>query len=188
MKIFDGHNDILNKITSSANPLDSRAFLVEGKGHMDFLRALQGEYCGGFFAVYTSNPPEVPPAEERMVLNESGYQVPLAPALPYEYASRSAQLMIDLMKKIEEDAMGQLQIVTTIQNIEDCLDKNVMAAVLHLEGAEPILPDLENLEGYYDQGVRSLGITWSLASPFGYGVPFEYPGHPDIGPGVSDLG
>ncbi len=188
MKIFDGHNDILNKITSSANPLDSRAFLVEGKGHMDFPRALQGEYCGGFFAVYPSNPPEVPPSEERIILNETGYQVPLAPALPYDYASSAAGLMIDLMKKIEEDSLGQLQIVTTIQDIHDCLEKNIMAAVLHLEGAEPILPDLDNLESFYDQGVRSLGITWSRPNAFGHGVPFEYPGHPDRGPGLTDAG
>jgi membrane dipeptidase len=188
MKIFDGHNDILNKITSSANPLDSRAFLVDGKGHMDFPRSLQGEYCGGFFAVYTSNPPEVPPAEERMILSETGYHVPLAPALPYEYASSSAQLMIDLMNEIEEDSLGQLQIVTTIQEIHDCLYKNVMAAVLHLEGAEPILPDLDNLEAFYNKGVRSLGITWSRPNAFGHGVPFEYPGHPDSGPGLTDSG
>ncbi len=188
MKIFDGHNDILHKISSSPDPLDSRAFLVVGKGQMDFPRALQGEFWGGFFAVYPGNPPEVPTAEERMVLSEEGYHVTLAPPLPFDYASSSVQQMIDLMKKIEEDSQGQLQVVTSIQEIHDCLEQNVMAAVLHLEGAEPILPDLSNLEAFYDQGIRSLGITWSRPNAFGHGVPFEFPGHPDRGPGLTAAG
>jgi membrane dipeptidase len=188
MKIFDGHNDILNKITGSADPLDTRAFLVGGTGHMDFPRALQGGFCGGFFAVYTSNPPEIPTAEERMVLSDEGYNVPLPPALPYDYAHNSALGMIKLLQKIESDSLGQLQIVTEIPQLYDCLDKNVMAAVLHLEGAEPIQPDLSNLEAFYEDGMRSLGITWSRPNAFGHGVPFVFPGHPDSGPGLTDAG
>ena len=103
MKIFDGHNDILHKITSSADPLDSRAFLVEGAGHLDYPRALQGEFWGGFFAVYADNPPEVPSAAERILYSKDGFHVPLPPALPFDYAHSAAMGMIQLMKKIEED-------------------------------------------------------------------------------------
>jgi membrane dipeptidase len=63
-----------------------------------------------------------------------------------------------------------------------------MAAVLHLEGAEPILPDLSNLEMFYDLGVRSLGLVWSRPNAFGHGVPFAYPSHPDTGPGLTKAG
>jgi len=188
MKIFDGHNDILHKIYSSSNPLDSRSFLVDGTGHLDYPRALQGEFWGGFFAVYSDNPPEVPEAAERIIYTENGFHVPLPPALPFEYAHRAALEMIQLMKQIEQDSLGGLQIVTSGEDLRYCLKERVMAAVLHLEGAEPLLPDLSNLEEYYDLGMRSLGITWSRPNAFGRGVPFAYPGHPDSGPGLTGPG
>lgn len=188
MKVFDGHNDILNRINQTPDPLDSRAFLVEGRGQMDFPRALQGGFRGGFFAVYPSNPPEVPSAEERLVLSEDGYQVTLAPPLSYEYAHRAALEMIELLEKIQSDSAGQLKIVTGYQDLVRCLESNVMAAVLHLEGAEPIQPGLGNLEDFFNRGTRSLGITWSRPNAFGHGVPFAYPGHPDSGPGLTAAG
>lgn len=188
MKIFDGHNDILSKIKGSANPRDSRAFLVRGSGQMDFPRALQGEYSGGFFAVYVTNPPEVPSIEDRIILSPEGYHFPLDPPLAYEYAHGAALEMIQLMKEIEEDSLGGLQIVTTREDLNVCWEDHIMAAVLHLEGAEPILPDLTNLNDFYEMGVRSLGITWSRPNAFGTGVPFTYPGHPDVGPGLTDAG
>jgi membrane dipeptidase len=185
MKIFDGHNDILHRINTSSNPLDTKTFLVQGKGHLDLPRALQGELMGGFFAVFTPDPPEIPPDEERIVLNEIGYQVPLPPPLNFEYAQSSALKMIELLDKIQSDSMGQLQIVRTFRDLSNCLEKNILAAVLHLEGAEPIEPDLERLEYFFERGVRSLGITWSRPNAFGSGVPFSYPGHPDCGPGLT---
>lgn len=188
MKVFDGHNDILHKIAGSTTPLDTRAFLVKGTGQMDFPRALQGGFCGGFFAVYSSSPPEVPSEEERMVCTDDGYFIPLPPALPFQYASEQAQGMIQLLENIASDSQGQFRIVRTIPELLDCLDKHIMAAVLHLEGAEPIQPDLGNLEGLYQKGMRSLGITWSRPNAFGHGVPFVYPGHPDSGPGLTPAG
>lgn len=188
MKIFDGHNDILHKIHSSVNPLDTRAFLVEGTGHLDHPRALQGEFWGGFFAVYAANPPDVPSTKERIIYTEEGFHVPLPPALPYDYANKTALEMIQLLKKIEEDSLGGLQIVTSQEELHHCLKGKVMAAVLHLEGAEPLRPDLRDLEEFYQLGVRSLGITWSRPNAFGEGVPFAYPGHPDSGPGLTTAG
>jgi membrane dipeptidase len=47
---------------------------------------------------------------------------------------------------------------------------------------------MENLKGYYDQGLRSLGITWSRSNGFGHGVPFEFDTSPDTGPGLTTAG
>jgi len=188
MKIFDGHNDILNKITKTENPLDSKAFLVSDPGHLDFPRALHAGVIGGFFSVYTSNPPSVPSVKDRMVLSDEGYRIKLAPALEYEYAHRSALKMIDLLFKIQEDSLGQFRVVTGLEELDHCIQNNIMAAVLHLEGAEPIQPNLENLPYFYEKGMRSLGITWSRPNKFGHGVPFIYPSGPDTGPGLTDAG
>jgi membrane dipeptidase len=61
-------------------------------------------------------------------------------------------------------------------------------AVLHLEGAEAIDPDLESLDLWYQAGLRSLGPVWSRANAFGWGVPFISPSSPDIGPGLTATG
>ncbi|HEX4296877.1 MAG TPA: membrane dipeptidase, partial [Devosia sp.] len=41
---------------------------------------------------------------------------------------------------------------------------------------------------FYDMGLRSLGPVWSRPTVFGHGVPFRYPGDPDIGPGLTPAG
>jgi membrane dipeptidase len=188
MKIFDGHNDILNKITKTEHPLDSKAFLARGEGHLDLPRALMAGFAGGFFAVYPSNPPSVPGLEESIILSDDGYRIPLSPPLEYDYASQSVERMINLLFQIERDSLGQFRVVTDLQSLRKALDENVLAAVLHLEGAEAITRDLSNLKSYYQRGMRSLGITWSRPNEFGHGVPFSYPSGPDTGPGLTNAG
>jgi membrane dipeptidase len=68
------------------------------------------------------------------------------------------------------------------------LDGEGLAAVLHLEGAEPIGPALDELEVLHAAGMRSLGLVWSRPNAFATGVPFAFPGSPDQGPGLSDAG
>jgi membrane dipeptidase len=61
-------------------------------------------------------------------------------------------------------------------------------AVLHLEGAEAIDPELEALDQWYAAGLRSLGPVWSRENAFGHGVPFISPSSPDLGPGLTGAG
>ncbi len=188
MKIFDGHNDILDKITNSENPTNTQAFLGKGPGHLDLPRARLGGIVGGLFAVYPPNPPSLPSAKDRTALTAEGYEVIMAPALEYDYAHQAALKMITLMEQIEADSRGDLEIIKDSKQLENCLEGDIFAAVLHLEGAEPIQLDLDNLPDFYERGVRSLGITWSRPNAFGYGVPFKFPSSPDTGPGLTDAG
>ena len=57
-----------------------------------------------------------------------------------------------------------------------------------MEGAEPIAPDLSNLESWYDRGLRSIGLVWSRPNAFAEGVPFRFPSLPDTGPGLTEAG
>jgi len=59
---------------------------------------------------------------------------------------------------------------------------------MHMEGAEAIGPDLDALYLFYEMGLRSIGPVWSRPTVFGHGVPFKYPGNPNIGPGLTDAG
>ncbi len=188
MKIFDGHNDILSKITTSEKSLETGAFLGQGSGHLDLPRALLGGMVGGIFAVYPSDPPSVPSDEDRTAFTSEGYEVSLAPALDFDYAHQAADQMIKLLAKIERDSEGKIEIVTEVPQLLRCIDNDIFAAVLHLEGAEPVKPDLSNLADFYDLGVRSLGLTWSRPNAFGHGVPFKYPSTPDTGPGLTTEG
>ena len=61
-------------------------------------------------------------------------------------------------------------------------------AVLHLEGAEAIDPELEALELWYAAGLRSIGPVWSRSNAFAHGVPLITPGTPDTGPGLTKAG
>ena len=60
--------------------------------------------------------------------------------------------------------------------------------MLHIEGAEAIDHDLNDLELFYQAGLRSLGLVWSRPNIFGTGVPFERPGNPDTGSGLTPAG
>jgi len=60
--------------------------------------------------------------------------------------------------------------------------------VLHMEGAEAIGPEQEELSDLCEAGLRSLGIVWSRPNCFGHGVSFGFPGSPDEGPGLTDAG
>jgi membrane dipeptidase len=63
-----------------------------------------------------------------------------------------------------------------------------LTAIVHLEGAEPLAPDLSDLDEWYDRGLRSIGPVWSRANAFAEGVPFAFPSSPDTGPGLTAAG
>jgi len=90
--------------------------------------------------------------------------------------------------QVERQAGGALRIVRDVRELEWCLGHGVFAAVLHLEGAEALDPDLHRLEFFFRAGVRSLGLVWSRPNAFGTGVPFQFPGSPDSGPGLTLAG
>jgi membrane dipeptidase len=79
-------------------------------------------------------------------------------------------------------------VVRSAGQLKSCLKRDVLAAVLHLEGAEAIDPGLDALEVLYQAGLRSLGLVWSRPNAFGHGVPFKFPSSPDTGPGLTDAG
>jgi len=96
--------------------------------------------------------------------------------------------MIELLFQLESDSGGRLKIVRGVEELNQCLQAGIMAAILHFEGAEAIDPDLGNLDLYYEKGLRSLGLTWSRSNAFANGVPFAFPHSPDTGPGLTGFG
>ena len=83
---------------------------------------------------------------------------------------------------------GALRLCRSAAEIHACLADGTIAAVMHMEGAEAIGPDLDALYVLHAAGLRSLGPVWSRPTIFGHGVPFRFPGDPDTGPGLTAAG
>jgi membrane dipeptidase len=171
VRIFDGHNDVLSRRVERA---DVAGFLDgDGEGHLDLPRAMRAGLAGGCFAVFTCAPGE----EEY----DSGAYFA---AVDQPRALREALAQAAFLLRLERASDGALRVVREAAD----LDGDGFAAVLHLEGAEPIGPQLAELEVLHAAGMRSLGVVWSRPNAFATGVPFGFPGSPDQGPGLSDAG
>ena len=173
MRIFDGHNDALSRIARSGPDAPAGFLAGDAAGHLDVPRAAAGGLAGGCFAVFTCSPPEE-------AYEDGAYFAPVA----HGAAWREAMVQIGLLLRMERESAGAVRIVRTAAD----LDGPGLAAVLHLEGAEPIGPRLEELELLHAAGMRSLGLTWSRPNAFATGVPFDFPGGPDQGPGLTPAG
>ncbi len=158
--ILDGHNDLALRVWLGLEP-----------AHIDLERAAEVGFAGGFFALSALGP-------EFELPEEVPYDRPLDAPLELEGARRAVEGQADVLEGLE---------VAIVRRVDEIVPGRVNA-VMHLEGAEPLEPDLSDLERWYDRGLRSVGITWSRPNAFGEGVPFRFPSSPDTGPGLTGAG
>ncbi len=187
--VFDGHNDAIQKI-APFGPEAIRLFLDGGTGgHIDLPRAKNGGLGGGLFAISVPSPkgPDTPNDPE-LRFTDNGYEVRLALPVDEQIALHAAIAQTAGLIRLAAASDGRIRIVRTVAEIETCLATGVLAIVLHIEGAEPIGPDLAALDLFHAAGVRSLGPVWSRPNVFGHGVPFRFPASPDTGPGLTAAG
>lgn len=177
IRVVDGHNDALLRVWHSGGSLRERS---DG-GHLDLPRMREGGIAAGFFAIFVPDHDDPRDPRARVVPTDDGWSVPFDEPLSFERASSVAD-------ELAEIAARDLALVLTIADLERCLDGGGPGAILHLEGAEPIESGLGNLDGWVERGMRSLGLVWSRPNAFGCGVPFRYPGTPDVGPGLTPAG
>jgi len=189
LPIFDGHNDVLQSIYLSKTGRARSFFERTAEGHIDLPRMREGGFAGGFFAVFVRSdsatggfPGALPDS------TVTAYEIPLPDALDPTYARDITIKAMAGMFRLEAESEGQIKVIRTADELTAALGQDVIAAVLHFEGAEAIDPDLNALEVFYQAGLRSLGLAWSRPNAFAHGVPFKFPGSPDTGPGLSDAG
>jgi len=187
--IFDGHNDTVLSLAQTGRSFFERT----GIGHIDLPRAREGGLGGGFFAVYIRDPgvPEAAatdPAQAEVVLRTYGDEKHWPEPMSLEYAQSAALGHLGRLLALEQASHGQVRIVRTAAELQQCLEAGIFAMVLHLEGAEPLDPDGHALEVFYAAGLRSVGLTHARRNRFAQGVPFQFPRSPDTGPGLTDLG
>jgi membrane dipeptidase len=185
--VFDGHNDALLRLHRRASGDPVAAFLEgEEKGQLDLPKARKGGFAGGLFAIF------VPSTQKKGAPSQTGSpdftSTPEPPGVDLIEAQRTVLAMVSLLYRIERQAKGRVRVCRTADDIDASFDKNALATVLHIEGAEAIDANFEMLDVLHAAGLRSLGPVWSRPNAFGHGVPFRCPSSPDTGPGLTDLG
>jgi membrane dipeptidase len=158
--IIDGHNDLV-----------SRLWRGDEIRHVHLEDAADAGFAGGFFALYVPSPQPANPTTAH-------YELPLPDPVPTDEAARVADELYEVFRSLP------VQLATSPED----LHPGRVAAILHLEGAEPLAPDLSDLDEWHARGLRSVGLVWSRANAFAEGVPFRFPSSPDTGPGLTASG
>lgn len=181
--IFDGHNDVLLK-QFTKGPNAYNGFRDGYDAHIDLPKAKIGGFGGGFFAIYVDSGVAFDGILDQM--NNDTYDIPLPPMIPQKDALQTVMSQAAILSQMDRD--GFLKICTTVPEIRHCLDNGLMAAIMHIEGAEGIDTNLDVLDVLFRAGLRSIGPVWSRPTAFGHGVPFRFPSDGDTGPGLTSAG
>jgi membrane dipeptidase len=178
--VIDGHNDVLHHLQDEGAPDD--ALLREEAATITVPRARAGGLAAGLFAMF---PPAPDWEGER---TPDGYDIPIAPAVPWEQAARDIAAVGARLFRAIDACAPHVRLVREAADLDACLRGEALGAILHMEGAEAIDTDLQALDVWYAAGLRSLGIVWSRPNAFGHGVPFRFPSTPDTGAGLTTAG
>ncbi len=172
--VFDGHNDLILHLFRAGDHAGD-AFVTGRDGALDLAKCRAGGFAGGMFAIYVPDPADTD-GQLRCAPVEAGH-------------ARAATLqMAAILLRLTRARPDAIRLCTDVAGIAAARAAGAIAAVMHLEGAEGIGPDLAELEVLHAAGLRSLGPVWSRPNIFGHGVPFLYPSGPDTGPGLTEAG
>ncbi|MGI6603500.1 MAG: dipeptidase [bacterium] len=138
--VIDAHCDVLYQLETKGGSLKERP-----QGQLDLYRLKAGGVGAQFFALYTGSPHRA------------------LRALP------SVLTQIKLFYR-ELAANDDLVLATRAEDIRSAADMGKVAAVLSLEGGEPLGDDPGLLEVFYRLGVRALGLTWNDRNLLASGV------------------
>lgn len=178
--VFDGHNDTLLRLEMARAAGKPISFMKGDDGlHIDLPKAKRGALAGGLFAMFV--PPKQAPGQ---ALRFEDMQRPIDQA----HALKETLAMVACAYRLERESEGAVRVCQSSAELRVALQDEVIALMLHIEGAEAIDADFDALEVLYAAGLRSIGPVWSRNNIFAHGVPFDFPGSPDQGPGLTDLG
>jgi membrane dipeptidase len=182
--IFDGHNDTLLRLWQLDDHGGKRFLKGDDGGHIDLPRARKGGLGGAFFAIY-------PPAAKGFhVDRDDGAVCDEPPVGPIDsgWARVATFEMAAILLRMCAARPDAIRLCRSVDDIQQAETSGAIAAIMHIEGAEAIGPQLGELEVLYAAGLRSIGPVWSRPNIFGHGVPFRFPADPEQGPGLTEAG
>lgn len=140
--VFDAHIDTVMDWTDGKRDFATRS----EKGHVDLPRMREGGVDVQIFALFV--PPEYHPDR----------------SLP-----RLLQMLDAFFRELDRNA-GDLALCTNAREIDAALAGGRIAAILSIEGAEPIGTDLARLRVLHRLGVRAMGLVWNGRNAVGDGI------------------
>ncbi|MBX6350564.1 MAG: dipeptidase [Clostridia bacterium] len=140
--VFDGHCDTVMAWTDGERELGRRS----DRGHVDLPRLMEGGVDVQIFALF------VPPAYH-----------------PDRSLARLLQMLDAFYREVERQPLG-IQLCRTSAEIEAARRAGRVAAILSIEGAEPVGTDLARLRIFYRLGVRAMGLVWNGRNQVADGV------------------
>jgi membrane dipeptidase len=155
--LIDLHTDALYEHMCGRKDITERS----DKGHLDFPRMKEGGVNGQIFAVWVS-PTELTPGEYR------------------DFALKGADTFDDVCARCAETVAA----VRTPDGFRQAANTGRIAAILGVEGGHALEGKLENLDRFYERGVRVLTVTWSNSNELGDSSSDENKPHN----GLSSLG
>lgn len=182
-RIFDGHNDVLSKLRNAGGLARAESFAGDTEFHIDCVKAVAGNFGGGFFAMWVASSGE---GDYQSMMRQASYDLPLPPPVSQSDALTVVLEQAAILLKLQ--ALNLVEVCTSVSDLNRCMASTKLAAILHLEGCEAIDPEFHTLDVLYAAGLRSLGPVWSRSTIYGEGVPFRYPSSPDIGGGLTSDG
>lgn len=179
--IFDGHNDVLFRLfRAGGDPIPP---FEQDQGHVNVVAAERGGFAGGLFAMFALGEGR---GLDFSIFSNPPYDAPLPEPLEQSEALRQIIAQAGIAHRLEQ--RGLVRFCLSGADVQQAMADEVIALVLHLEGAEAIGPELLELDALYALGLRSIGPVWSRPTIFGHGVPFRFPSDGDVGPGLTDRG
>ena len=73
-RVFDGHNDVLTRLLKAGGVSAAEMFLNPTDFHIDKQKALDGNFGGGFFAMWVASPAG---GDYQAMMTQAEYDVPL---------------------------------------------------------------------------------------------------------------
>jgi len=77
--------------------------------------------------------------------------------------------MFDLLESEIEKHSDMIEIALDLRDIERIAHEGKISAILAIEGGEALMGKIDNLEHFYNRGVRIMGLTWNRENELGYG-------------------
>jgi membrane dipeptidase len=128
--LIDSHNDFLTKCIEEGYLLDTD---LKGKTHTDLNRLKEGNVDVQFFSVW---------CDENQVA-------------PFHYANKQIDALYDVIKRNPK----RIELVPNSKMLLKTVNQKKIAALIGIEGGHMIEDDLNNLDAFYNRGVRYMTLT-----------------------------
>ncbi len=146
MKYIDLHCDTLMNAFLSHKPT-----VTQAEGMVDIKRLREGGAMAQFFAMFL-----LPPGFEKFA--------PEAPKVTdEEYIAALHQILMDTI----EENRDVLAFATNADQLMENDKNGKLSAFLTIEDGRSVDGKLENIQRYYDMGVRLISLTWNFENCFG---------------------